>query len=61
MDGTVEQLVELLPHSTSDPGSILTLGSVCAELTHSPFDHVVFLYVLQFPSTSKRHVGLPIN
>lgn len=38
MDGTVEQLVELLPHSTSDPGSILTLGSVCAELTHSPFD-----------------------
>lgn len=38
--GTVVKLVELLPHSTKGPGSILTSGSVHVEFACSPSDLV---------------------
>lgn len=38
--GTVAQQVELLSHSTRDPGLILTWVAVYAELAHSPRDRV---------------------
>lgn len=53
--GTVEQLVELLPHSFCDPGSILSSVADCVEFSHSP--HVGFLQVRQFPCTSIERAG----
>lgn len=36
--GTLAQLVELLPHSDRDPGSILDSVSFGVELTYSHYD-----------------------
>lgn len=33
-------LLLLLLHSSSDPHSNLTLGTVCADIMHSPCDHM---------------------
>lgn len=44
----VARQVELLPHSVSDPGSILTAGAACAGFVCSPGDRLGYLRVLRF-------------
>lgn len=43
---TVAQLIELLPHSFKDLGSIMTLVAVCVKFARSSWDCVGFLWVL---------------
>lgn len=45
LSGTMLQVVELLPHSARDPGSVLTAGAVCVNFTHSSCGHVGFSHI----------------
>lgn len=51
-------VVESLPYSASDPGPILTMGAVCTVFVNSPYGHVGFLWVLEFPPTLQKDRGL---